>query len=154
MKFLKLQTEILKDWFNYKTKDTAPKWKACKYKDDFYVTDNKVLVCIPKYFFILNVDEDTPKLSETSVEKFTKEPSDFEVFEKTTRIETFSDCLATVYEPKQGDRKSVLLNKNYLNFFESDCIVKGTRPDYPVYIYETNLANEEIFRGILMPVVK
>lgn len=154
MKTLKIQTEILKDWFDFRTKDRTPKWKACEYKGEFYVTDNKVLVRIPGDQFFLRIDDETPKLYESSVERFTKEPYNLEVYEKTAKLETYSDFLALVYEPKLGDRKPVQLNKKYMDYFDSNCIVKTTRPDYPVYIYELNAEGNEVFRAILMTVQK
>ena len=152
MKFLKLQTEILKDWFDFRTKGKPYKWTACEIENGFCVSDNKVLVHIPRELFMLRL-EATPYLSPRSAQKVSEVPSDTEIFEKTGKMETYADVLAVMFEPRQGDGKPIALNKKYLDYFDSDCIVKGTTPNHPVFIYEREGENE-VFRAILMPVMK
>lgn len=159
MNYLKIQQDVLKNWFEAITKDRVVGYKYCEDENSSYVTDNKAVFVIPKRLWLLNSNEDDlfEKIQNNNIKKVLKEPSDLREYNKTNRIEIISNgyskpITAIVLESKDSDSLIAYLNKKYLDVFSNDCVVKGTRPDYPFFVYETR-DGELALAGVVMPVI-
>lgn len=150
MEILKIQNNLMKAAEARDLTGDEKYFKAYQFMEDdraFYVVENAIAVwAIPKSLYYLNTEKIFKDQIPVNIKKMIDDASEAETLIDTETEKKVGTGTVHIFQKDNGEQ--IYLDKKLLKYHKLEaCTFRGTKKNYPVYIYE-----EDVLTAVVLPV--